>query len=182
MRSLLLSFLLVICGQSFAANLVRNSTFDTGIAGWDFSGNCFAPFPDSFGIPANGALAINCFPASSVETASQCVAVPHTDLDFSTQTTDNGNAGPVSFGLVGYSNADCTGTATTLLDPGTASVTPGGGCCGRVWTPFARADIAVPTNVRSVLIEITVTNPADVALDDIRLGSSVFQDGFEASP
>lgn len=177
LRNLVLALLLVGCGEPRAENLVENPGFDTDISGWDFSGTCIVLGRDTFG--GNGALAINCFSASSVETVSQCVAIPRTDLDFSAQTTDNGNAGPVSYALTAYSNADCTGTATTLVDPGTASVVPGGGCCGRTWTPLSRTDLAVPASARSVLIEIIVTSPADIALDDIRLGPSVFQDGFE---
>ena len=182
MHRLLPAILLLICAESVASNLVPNSAFDTDISGWIFSGSCFVPVWDSFDNPSNGALAVNCFPASSPETVSQCVAVPHTDLDFSAQITDNGNASPVSFGLVVYSNADCTGSAMTLLDPATAYVVPGGGCCGRIWTPISRADISVPAGIPSVQIEIMVASPADIALDDIRLGPSLFQDGFDASP
>lgn len=171
---------LSVGGKVRAANLLNNSAFDTDIHGWDISGNCFAPGWDSFrpGF-TDGALTINCFSSSMIDKVRQCVPLYSTDVDFSGEVTDNGAAGPVSFGLLSYVTADCTGTATILLDSAVTSVIPVGGCCGTTWTPFLRANISVPKPAHSVLVEITVTTPADIALDNIQLGPSVFQNGFE---
>jgi hypothetical protein len=172
--------LFVAAGWVHAANLLRNSTFDTNIAQWDVAGNCFAPVWDSFGPGfTNGAMAINCVSNSMIGKVRQCVSIDSTDVDFSAEVTDNGAAGPVAFGLTSYASANCTGVATTLLDPANAFVVPDGGCCGTAWTPFARANIPVSSLAHSVLVEITVTSPADIALDNVRLGPSIFQDGFE---
>lgn len=168
----LLPFLLSIASEVHAANLLTNSGFDTDIAGWSFSGNCSQSW-DSFGSgSSDGALAVNCFAPSMAAKVSQCVRISPMDVDFSGEVSNNGVAGPVAFGLASYATDDCTQQPTLVLDPAGTSVTPSGVCCGTEWTTFSRTNISLPTTTRSVLVEITVTTPADISLDNIQLGPS----------
>lgn len=179
MKVFLLIMALAACGESDAANFVQNPNFDVDIAGWEISGSCFAPVWDSFGIPPNGALAIDCFNQSTVETIRQCVAVSSTNVDFSAQATDDGIPGPVSFGLKAFASQNCSGAATSLLDSVDATIVPTGGCCGTVWTPISRNNLSAPAGTESVLVEITVQAQADIAIDNIQLSpSTIFQNGF----
>jgi hypothetical protein len=155
--------------EVFAANLLTNSGFDTDIAGWSITGNCSAGW-DSFGPNnADGALAVNCFNPSMAGRVAQCVSVSPDDIDFSAQLAGNGKRGPVSFGLSSYATDNCTGPATVVLDPSGTSVIPASDCCGTPWTDFSRKNISLPVATRSVMVEMTITSPADIALDNIRL-------------
>lgn len=169
--------------ESRAANLLTNSGFDKDITAWNISGNCFAPAWDSFGPGfTDGALTMNCIGDSMLGKVRQCLAISPTDVDFSAEVSDDGKPGPVAFGLFGFTTDDCTNAPTIVVDPIDTSVTPIAGCCGIAWSTFARANISLPTDTRSLLVEITVTTPADIALDNIQLGPSVFQNGFEVKP
>lgn len=176
----LLSALLSVGTEVRAGNLLRNPGFNVDIAGWDIGGNCFAPEWDSFGPGfTDGALAMNCGSSSMTGKVRQCLPIHPTDVDFSAEVSDNGAPGPVAFGILGYATTDCTGAAAILLDPAGTSVVPDGACCGTTWTSFSRANMSLPVSTRSVMVEITVTTPADIALDNIQLGPSIYQNGFE---
>jgi len=166
-----------------AANRIRNAGFDTDISGWDASGNCVPPTWDGFG-PGNadGAIAVNCaastVPSSAVEKIRQCVAISAANVDFSAQVTDNGVTGPAAFGLSAFASGDCTGSASTLLDPSGTSTVPAPECCGITWTTFSRSRLPLPEGTGSVLVEIDVVPPADIALDNVELAASVDLGGY----
>jgi len=171
---------LAASGESGAANLVTNPDFAAGIAGWNFSGGCGDPaWDDVVGSPANGALAINCVHAPSAETATQCLAVAATSVDFSVRAADNGLAGPADFVLRTYPSQDCSGMSNAAFELSEAKSVPGTACCGNSWQERSRTGIALPPGTRSALVEITAHPDADIALDHVQLVPNVFQNGFQ---
>jgi len=179
MHKLILFLVLAASGESSATNLVANPDFDMGVAGWHFSGVCGNPeWDDVVGSPTTGALAINCVNAASTETATQCIAVAATSVDFSVRAADNGFAGPVDFVLQTYPSQDCSGMSNGRFEPAGARSVPGTACCGNSWEERSRSDIALPPGTKSALVEITAHPTADIALDHILLAPHVFQNGF----
>ena len=175
-------FFLVLAasGESSAANLVANPDFDASVAGWNFSGGCGNPsWDDVVGSPATGALAINCFNALSAETATQCIGVAATRVDFSVRAADNGSSGPGDIVLKTYPSQDCSGMSNGVFEPSDVKSVPGTACCGNSWEERSRADIALPPGTRSALVEITARPTADIALDHVLLVPDVFQNGFQ---
>ncbi|HEX3121711.1 MAG TPA: hypothetical protein VHQ21_00280 [Rhodanobacteraceae bacterium] len=171
---------LAASGESSAANLITNADFDAGIAGWNFSGGCGDPaWDDVVGSPATGALAINCVSAPSAETATQCIAVAATSVDFSVRAADNGSAGPADFILKTYPSPDCSGTSNGAFAPADVKSVPGTACCGNTWRERSGSDIVLPPGTRSALVEITAHPGADIALDHVVLAPNVFQNGFQ---
>jgi hypothetical protein len=171
---------LAASGESSAANLITNADFDAGIAGWNFSGGCGDPaWDDVVGSPATGALAIKCVSAPSAETATQCIAVAATSVDFSVRAADNGSAGPADFILKTYPSPDCSGTSNGAFAPADVKSVPGTACCGNTWRERSGSDIVLPPGTRSALVEITAHPGADIALDHVVLAPNVFQNGFQ---
>ena len=176
----MLLLLLAAGAESSATNLVTNPDFDTGVAGWTFSGGCGSPgWDDVVGSPAAGALAINCATAPSAEIATQCVALDATSVDFSVRTADNGLAGPVDFVLKTYTSQDCSGMSNGVFEPSDVKQVPGNACCGNSWHEWSRSGIALPAGARSALVEITAHPNADIVLDHVLLGTNLFQNGFQ---
>jgi len=172
-----------LLSSSFAApTLTKNGTFDADVSNWDVSGTCTTLGWESFAGHTGGALSIDCFSASSVDNITQCVAVSpaETAMNFSTEVTNNGAAGPVAFGLSAYAADHCSGTPTVLLDVAETAIDTTNDCCGTVWTRFARANLFIPPSTHSILVEIRVISPADISIDNIRLNSGIFQNDFEA--
>src|SRR6185436_19203757 len=133
-HKLVLFLALVASGESNAANLVTNPDFDVGVAGWKFSGGCGNPaWDDVVGSPTTGALAINCVNAPSAETATQCIAVTATSVDFSLRTAGNGSAGPGDFVLRTFPSQDCSGMSNGAFEPSGVKSVPGTACCGNSW-------------------------------------------------
>jgi hypothetical protein len=171
----------LLASNSTASTLTKNGTFDSDVSQWDISGTCTTLGWESFSGHTGGALSINCFSASSVGSVKQCVAVStaETAMNFSTEVTNNGAAGPVAFGLSAYAAADCSGTPTVFLDPAETAIVAPDVCCGTVWTRFARENLALPPSTESVLVDIVVASPADISIDNIRLNPGIFQNDFE---
>ena len=179
MHKLVLFLALVASGESNAANLITNPDFDAGVAGWHFSGGCGSPaWDDVVGSPTTGALAINCVNAPSAETATQCIAVTATSVDFSLRTAGNGSAGPGDFVLRTFPSQDCSGMSNGAFEPSGVKSVPGTACCGNSWEERSRSDIALPPGTQSALVEITTGPSADIALDHILLAPNAFQNGF----
>jgi len=179
MYKLVLFLALVASGESNAANLITNPDFDAGVAGWHFSGGCGNPaWDDVVGSPSTGALAINCVNAPSAETATQCIAVTATSVDFSLRTAGNGSAGPGDFVLRTFPSQDCSGMSNGAFEPSGVKSVPGTACCGNSWEERSRSDIALPPGTQSALVEITTGPSADIALDHILLAPNEFQNGF----
>lgn len=170
---------LAASGASSATNLVTNPDFDTGVAGWKFSGGCGDPgWDDVVGSPAPGALAINCVNAPSAETAAQCIAVEPTSVDFSVRTADNGATGPVDFVLKTYPSQDCSGASNGSFEPSDVKAVPGNACCANSWQEWSRSGIALPAGTKSALVEITAHPNADIAVDHVQLAPKTSQNGL----
>lgn len=180
MHRLVLFLALAASGESNATNLVTNPDFDAGVAGWHFSGGCSDPgWDDVVGSPTTGALAINCVNAPSAETATQCIAVTATSVDFSLRTAENGSAGPGDFVLKTYPSQDCSGMSNGAFAPSEVKSVPGTACCGNSWEERSRSAVALPPGTQSALVEITAHPNADIALDHILLAPNAFHNGFQ---
>ena len=167
----------IISGGAQANNLVVNSDFSGGLAGWTVtsnSGTATATYDASIGSPANGSAKLST-PVGDLPTAkvtiSQCVAITAQGIDFRGRyRTDQSTGGAqASFGFQAFNAAGCSGTV--LLDTApVATVYPPN------WTEKQFNNFPLPAGTQSVLISASFLkgDPVDFAptahIDHVLLG------------
>ena len=164
--------LLCIAPAARAANLLVNSNFEAGFAGWKPS----APYAqvisgwqraDASFSPDSGSLVVTLNAvSSSYVSMMQCVAVtPGADYDAGVKMMIVGGQTPGRGGLLLrlYPSADCSGSP---LSSQIATWDVGQPANGR-FTPVALRDVGMPSNVHSVGVELIAScgGPGSIAVN-----------------
>ena len=167
----------MVSGVTQANNLLVNSDFSGGLAGWTVTSNSLtatATYDGAIGSPGNGSAKLST-PVGDLPTAkitlSQCVAIAAQGIDFRGRyRTDQSTGGAyASFGFQAFNALGCSGTVLLNTAPSSTVYPPG-------WTENQFNNFPLPAGTQSVLISASFVkgDPASFApvahFDHILLG------------